>query len=237
MRLRVCHDATEVAEAAAERITRYVKATAAPVLGLATGRTPLATYAALRARIASGDLSFDAVRTFNLDEYCGLPPRHPASFHAYMRRELFDAAGMAEAMWHLPGCAEPGSSYEARIAAAGGIGLQLLGIGANGHVGFNEPGAAHDSRTRVVTLTEATRRANAPDFPAGMEVPGTAVTMGIATILAARSIVLLATGARKAEALARAIEGPVTSDVPASALREHPDVTVLCDPEAAAGLR
>ncbi|SDF00874.1 glucosamine-6-phosphate deaminase [Limimaricola pyoseonensis] len=238
-RVEILDSATDVAERAAARIAAACAAPS-PVLGLATGRTPLAVYAALRERIAPGGLRLDHATFFNLDEYAGLPPGHPASFASYMRRELFDPASVPEGRWHLPdgnGGPAEADGYEAAIAAAGGIGLQLLGIGRNGHVGFNEPGAAHDSRTRRVRLTEQTRQANAPDFPAGTPVPEHAVTMGIGTILEAREILLLATGAAKAEALAAALEGPVTEAVPASALQRHPRVTVLCDVAAGRNLR
>lgn len=234
-RIEVLASATEVARRAADRISAYL-ATPAPVLGLATGRTPLAVYTALRDRIATGRLSLAHAICFNLDEYSSLPAVHPASFESYMRRELFGPVGLPDDRWHLPdGNGGPGEarSFEAAITAAGGIGLQLLGIGRNGHIGFNEPGAPHDSRTRQVRLTEQTRQANAPDFPADTAVPEFAVTMGIGTILEAREILLLATGTAKAEALAAALQGPVTEAVPASALQQHSGVTVLCDTAAA----
>jgi len=209
-------------------------------LGLATGRTPLAVYTALRDRVATGQLSLAHAICFNLDEYSGLPAGHPASFESYMRRELFGPIGLPDDRWHLPdgdGGPAEARSFEAAIVAAGGIGLQLLGIGRNGHIGFNEPGAAHDSRTRQVRLTEQTRQANAQDFPASTAVPEYAVTMGIGTILEAREILLMATGTAKAEALAAALQGPVIEAVPASALQRHSRVTVLCDAAAAQFLR
>lgn len=238
-RIEVLASATEVASRAADRISAYL-ATPAPVLGLATGRTPLAVYMALRDRIATGRLSLAHAICFNLDEYSGLPASHPASFESYMRRELFGPVGLPSDRWHLPdgnGGPKEARSFEAAITAADGIGLQLLGIGRNGHIGFNEPGAAHNSRTRQVRLTEQTRQANAPDFPADTAVPEFAVTMGIGTILEAREILLLATGTAKAEALAAALQGPVTEAVPASALQRHSRVTVLCDRAAAQILR
>lgn len=238
-RIEVFASAREVAGRAADRISAFL-ASPTPVLGLATGRTPLAVYTALRDRVATGQLSLAHAICFNLDEYSGLPAGHPASFESYMRRELFDPIGLPEDRWHLPdgdGGPAEARSFEAAIVAAGGIGLQLLGIGRNGHIGFNEPGAAHDSRTRQVRLTEQTRQANAQDFPANTAVPEYAVTMGIGTILEAREILLMATGTAKAEALAAALQGPLIEAVPASALQRHSRVTVLCDAAAAQFLR
>jgi glucosamine-6-phosphate deaminase len=207
-------------------------------LGLATGATMIPVYEALVAAYQADEVTFRDTITFNLDEYVGLGPDQPGSFHRFMRRHLFDHVDIAPALTHVPnGLAEDiaaeAARYEAEIEAAGGIELQILGIGANGHIGFNEPGSAFSSRTREVMLDEATRAANAGSF-AGRAVPERAITMGIATILEARCIVLLATGREKAAAIAAAIEGPLTTDCPASALRLHRDVHVICD-EAAAG--
>lgn len=208
------------------------------VLGLATGRSMVGVYARLVEAHRAGELSFSRVKSFNLDEWCGIAPDHPASFAAYMRHHLFGHVDIAPAAWHLPATGDPGAgqAYEAAIAAAGGIDVQLLGIGRNGHIGFNEPGSALTSRTRIVTLDASTRAAAAADFPPGESVPETAITMGVATILEARHIVLLATGAAKAEALAAALQGPQTPANPASFLRGHPRVTIVADAEAAACL-
>lgn len=208
-------------------------------LGLATGRSMIAVYAQLVKDFRAGKVSFAGNTSFNLDEYCDLPASHPASFASYMRTHLFDHVDFAPTSWHLPdsaGTAASAAAFEQAIVDAGGIELQLLGVGRNGHIGFNEPGSPQDSRTRKVALDQSTREANAPDFPAGEEVPEAAVTMGIATILSARRIVLLATGPAKAEALQRAFEGPVDVDCPASFLQLHNHVTVICDPAAAAAL-
>lgn len=228
----------EAAEAAvASRLIAALGAAPDAVLGLATGRSMVGVYRRCVAAFRGGAVSFARMTSFNLDEYCDLRAGHEASFRAYMQRELFDHVDADPARTHLPeGSAEGARAYEDAIAAAGGIGLQLLGVGRNGHIGFNEPGSPPDSRTRIVTLSPDTRAANKGDFPPGESVPERAVTMGLATILSARSIVLLATGAAKAEALAAALHGPVTTSVPASFLRHHPDVSVICDEEAAARL-
>ncbi|WP_127144314.1 glucosamine-6-phosphate deaminase [Pelagibacterium montanilacus] len=220
---------------AASLIAQLLVAGPNAVLGLATGRSMIGVYEELVRRCERGDVSFARAQSFNLDEYCGLPAEHPASFAAYMDRHLFGAVDIDPARAHLPdGNAPDGArAYEDAIAAAGGIDLQLLGIGRNGHIGFNEPGSDRDTRTRIVDLAQETRKANAPDFPDGLPVPDRAITMGIATIMKARRIVLLATGAAKAEALADALEGAVGKHNPASFLRLHPDVTIVCDPEAA----
>lgn len=229
--------AEQVTHAAARRILDYIATTPDPVLGLATGRTPLAVYAALVGARRRG-VSFAAVTSFNLDEYRGLAADHPASFAAYMRRELVDHIDIRQG--HVPsglGNAEAiATDYECQIAAAGGIGLQLLGIGVNGHIGFNEPGSPFDSRTRKVRLTEATQRANDADFPPGTPVPDEAITMGIATILSARQILLLATGRAKRDALRCAFGVSPDPSCPASALQYHPHVVLICDRAAAEGL-
>jgi glucosamine-6-phosphate deaminase len=232
------------AEAAAARVAGIVAATlrARPdaVLGLATGETMRAVYARLVALHRAGTAHFADATTFNLDEYVGVAPDHPASFHSFMRETLFAPLGLDPARTHLPrgDAADPDAEarrYEASIAAAGGIDLQLLGIGRNGHLAFNEPTSSLGSRTRVKTLTETTRTANAPAFAPG-PVPRHAITMGIATILEARACVLLATGAAKAAAVTRMVEGPLGADCPATALQFHPDATVVLDDAAAAHL-
>ena len=197
-------------------------------------------YARLVALHREGRADFAEATTFNLDEYVGVAPDHPASFAAFMRETLFASVNLDPARCHLPRGDAPDPAAEARryeeaIAAAGGIDLQLLGIGRNGHLAFNEPTSSLASRTRVKTLTEATRRANAPAFAPG-PVPRHAITMGIATILDARACLLLATGEAKAAAVARMVEGPLGADCPATALQMHPDATVVLDAAAAARL-
>lgn len=229
-------DAASVATAAITRIAARVSERPNCVLGLATGRTPLAVYDGLAQCVADGRLSFAGVETFNLDEYLDLPAGHPSSFRAYMAERFFRRVDIDPAKTHVPsGEGRPGDGdrYEAAIRSAGGIDLQMLGIGQNGHIGFNEPGTSFDSRTHVVTLTQATRDANTADFPNGERPPPRALTMGIATILEAREIILLATGTHKADALARAFGASPDTSCPAAALRFHPRVTVICDEEAA----
>lgn len=232
------------AEAAAERVAEMVAArlgsTPGAVLGLATGETMRPVYARLVALHREGRADFAGAATFNLDEYVGVGPGHPASFAAFMRETLFDHVNLDPARCRLPRGDAPdpeaeARAYEAAIAAAGGIDLQVLGIGRNGHLAFNEPTSSLASRTRIKTLTEATRRANAPAF-APDPVPRHAITMGIATILEARACVLLATGAAKAEAVARMVEGPLGADCPATALQMHPAATVVLDAAAAGRL-
>jgi glucosamine-6-phosphate deaminase len=210
------------------------------VLGLATGGTPVGVYRQWIESFRAGDVSFQSVTTFNLDEYVGLPLSDPRSYHAYMREHLFDHIDIAPENTHLPdGCAEDlneaASNYEWQIEEAGGIDYQILGIGTDGHIGFNEIGSSLASRTRVKTLTERTRSDNARYFENLEHVPSMAITMGIGTIMAARSILLIASGESKARAIRDAIEGPVTSMVPASVLQLHPDVTIMID-EQASGL-
>ena len=210
------------------------------VLGLATGGTMEKVYAGLIAAHRRG-LSFADVTSFNLDEYVGLAPDHPQSYRRYMQRHLFDHLDIDPARTFIPrGDAEPekaAADFEARIAAHGPIDLQLLGLGRNGHIGFNEPGSSLRSRTREKVLTRSTRQANARFFDNGEEPPQTAVTMGIGTIMDASAIVLLALGEAKAEAVARAVEGSVTAMCPGSVLQFHTDVTVIVDTAAAQALQ
>ena len=236
-------DSTEAAIARAARIVAdQVASKPDAVLGLATGGTMLPLYGELRRIHAQGGLSFARVRSFNLDEYVGLAADHPTSYHHYMREHLFDHTDIDLANTHLPrgDAADPAQeaeAYERRIDAAGGIDLQLLGIGRNGHIGFNEPTSSLNSATRIKTLTASTREANRPYFATGETMPKYALTMGIGSILAARSCLLLATGAAKAEAVAQAVEGAVSAACPASALQFHRHATLVLDAEAASGLK
>lgn len=231
----------------AEEIVALVQRRADTVLGLATGSTPLPVYEALRPHAAL----LREMRGFALDEYVGLAAGHPESYRAVIEREVIVPLELDPARVRVPGddvppCDEPGygasmasagERYEAALAAAGGVDLQLLGIGATGHIGFNEPGSSFASRTRVKTLTEQTRRDNARFFTSIDEVPLHCITQGLGTILAARHLVLLAFGEAKAEALAAAVEGPVTSSLPGSAIQLHGHVTVIVDEAAASRLR
>ncbi len=234
--------ADEVAVVAADVIEGVVRTRTDPVLGLATGSTPLPTYGELvRRHVAGRGPSYTRVRCFNLDEYVGLPPGHPESYRATIARELTDALGIAPDRVQGPdptpeGLPTAGERYEAALADAGGVDVQVLGIGTDGHLAFNEPGSSLGSLTRLKTLTEETRRDNARFFGSIEEVPRHVLTQGLGTILRARHLLLLATGAGKAAALAAAVEGPLTASCPASVLQLHPHVSVLCDGAAAAGL-
>lgn len=206
------------------------------VLGLPTGGTPVGMY---RALVNSG-ISMARVRTFNLDEYVGLPREHPESYYSFMKRNLYDHVDLDPANAHLPNGNAPDPEeecrrYEEAIREAGGIDLMILGIGHNGHIGFNEPETPWDSRTRRVSLTETTRRANARFFSSLDEVPREALTMGIGTIMESRRIILLASGKDKASIVDRALNGEPSILVPATVLQQHPDVMVIID-RAAAGL-
>lgn len=213
-----------------------IVATVAPdgVLGVATGTSPLALYAALARRRADG-LATEGLHLFALDEYVGLEASDPRSYAAYVRSMIAQPLGIPAENVRVPhgSTAADGAAYERAIAAAGGVDVQIVGIGRNGHIGFNEPGSDAETRTRVVELDESTRRANAEHFDGELSrVPTHAMTQGVATILSARRIVLVASGAAKAAALRAALTGPVTADNPASFLQRHPDVTVVADPDA-----
>jgi len=235
--------ADDAAALTARLIAARIKHKPALVLGLATGRTMEQLYRKLIALHRAGELDFAKCTTFNLDEYAGLQPGDPASYHTYMREALFAHVNLSPERTHLPcgvaaDLAAECQAYENLIERAGGIDLQLLGIGATGHIGFNEPLSALLSRTRATTLTATTREQNAFAFggdPA--RVPPRALTMGVGTILEAREIVLLATGAAKADILARALEGPITAMISASALQAHPCCKVIVDEAAAGALR
>lgn len=211
------------------------------VLGLATGGTMLPLYDRLCARHLAESVSFAQVTTFNLDEYVGLAPNHGCAYHHYMREALFDRIDIDLSRTHLPRGDAPdpvaeAEDYERRISMAGGIDLQLLGIGRNGHIGFNEPTSSLASRTRIKTLTEDTRQANRSYFDSIDDTPRFAITMGVGTILASKACLIVATGSAKALAVARMIEGPVSAACPATALQLHPQVTVVLDRSAAAQL-
>jgi glucosamine-6-phosphate deaminase len=234
----IVRDADEAGEIAAEQISRLVARKPDAVLGLATGSTPLPVWKALAAR----SLDLGRVRGFALDEYIGLPAGHPESYRAVITREVVEPLGLDPARVRVPGddggpTESAGERYERDIAAAGGVDLQVLGIGRTGHIGFNEPGSSLASRTRVKTLTEQTRADNARFFDAPDDVPRHCLTQGLGTILDARHLILLAFGEAKADAIAGAVEGPVSSSLPGSAIQLHPLVTVIVDEQAAAKLR
>lgn len=235
-------DETAIGALAADAIEALVRSRRGAVLGLATGSSPLPVYRELVARHQAGrGPSYETVQTFNLDEYVGLPPGHPQSYRATIARELTDELGLHPRQVHGPdpspvGLPTAGSRYEQALTQVGGVDLQLLGIGSDGHLAFNEPGSSLASRTRLKTLSEETRRDNARFFSDVEEVPKLVLTQGLGTILRARHLVLVATGAGKAAAVAAAVEGPVTASCPASVLQHHPHVSVLLDEAAASGL-
>lgn len=223
---------------AADLIEKVVRAKPNAVLGLATGSTPLPVWHALAER----ELELSSVRGFALDEYVGLPPGHPESYRAVITREVVDPLGLTPSLVRVPGddggpIERAGESYERAIVEAGGVDIQVLGIGRTGHIGFNEPGSSLASLTRVKTLTEQTRIDNARFFDSLDQVPRHCVTQGLGTILRARHLLLLAFGEAKADAVAGAVEGPVSAALPASVIQLHPNVTVILDEAAASGLR
>jgi glucosamine-6-phosphate deaminase len=224
----------------ADHVAALVATSPTTVLGVATGSTPLPVYRALAGHAAAGT-DFSQVRAFALDEYVGLPPDHPQRYAAVVEREFTTRVGADPRRVHVPdgsldGIETAGTRYEDLLVAAGGVDLQLLGIGRTGHVGFNEPGSSFGSLTRVKTLTDRTRHDNARFFESVDDVPVHCVTQGLGTIRRARHLVLLAFGANKATALAAAVEGPLTSSMPASVIQLHPHVTVVVDPAAAGEL-
>src|SRR5438477_10584833 len=239
------HDdlAVLLADRVAEVIARETAAKGRCVLGLATGSTPLGIYRELIRRHQAGEVDFSRVVTFNLDEYYPMPPDSPHSYRRYMWENLFAHVNIRPEQVHVPDgsvprerLAEHCDAYERAIAEAGGIDLQLLGIGKSGHIGFNEPGSSQDSRTSLAILDTVTRKDAAADFFGEDNVPREAITMGVATILDAKEIALLATGEHKAGIVARAVEGDISTDVAATFLQRHQSVTVYLDLPAAAEL-
>ena len=211
------------------------------VLGLATGSTPIGTYKELIRMHEAGELDFSKVVTFNLDEYVGLPSTHDQSYHYFMHENLFNHININPANVHVPSGVVKDFDrycqwYEDEIAKVGGIDLQVLGIGSDGHIGFNEPGSSLASRTRIVTLTEDTIKDNARFFESEEDVPRFAITMGVGTIMEAGLCLLLANGEKKADPVEALVEGPITSQVTASALQMHPNATVIIDEAAASKL-
>jgi glucosamine-6-phosphate deaminase len=235
-------NAEGISKQAARLIASAVRTKPTTVLGLATGGTMVGVYREMVALHNAGELDFSRVTTFNLDEYLGLPATHAQSFRTFMQENLFAHINIPAGNIHIPDGGITGdyeeycAGYEAAIRTAGGIDLQLLGIGRNGHIGFNEPTSSLGSRTRLKVLSRDTIEDNRKFFGVGEKIPNCAITAGIGTILEARKILLLANGAAKAVPIAEAIEGPVTAAVPASALQMHPDVTFIVDGAAAAKL-
>ncbi len=240
MRVVVAQSPVAAAHIAADLVERFVTVSPSPALGLATGETMQAVFAELALRCREQGLSFAEVCAYLLDEYLGLDRRDPCAYRNVAHWLLARHVDIGPEAVHGPNphaadMAAECARYEREVREAS-IGLQLLGIGSNGHIAFNEPGSPLEGTTRVVALSEQTRADNARFFPEGRSVPARAITQGIATILAAAELVLVACGEHKAEAVARAVEGPVTEEVPASALQLHPNATVLLDPGASSGL-
>ncbi|MEM8681113.1 MAG: glucosamine-6-phosphate deaminase [Planctomycetota bacterium] len=230
-----------VSRAAAERVRQVLNAKPDAVLGLATGSTPLGLYQELVRMHQEEGLDFSQVTTFNLDEYVGLPKSSAQSYHYFMHENLFHHVNIAKQNIYIPlGTTDNSAAfcswYEQRIVDCGGIDLQILGIGSDGHIAFNEPTSSLGSRTRIKTLAPQTIDDNARFFESRDEVPHQAITMGVGTILEARQIILLAAGENKADAIAKTIEGPLTSMITASALQMHRDTTCFMDRPAASKL-
>jgi glucosamine-6-phosphate deaminase len=241
--IHIFDTADAAAAAVARRVADALAEKPALVIGLPAGHSPVAAYAELCRRHAAREVDFARAVTFNLDEFCGIAPSHPGSFRTFMERHLFAGVNLPPAQIHfLNGAAEDPvaecARYEAAIQAAGGIDLQLLGIGRNGHIGFNEPGDELMASTHRVRLADSTRRDNAALFGGDIaQVPLEALSMGMGTILKASALVLIATGDRKAHSLERALHGPVTTRLPASFLQLHRRVEIYLDRDAASRLR
>ncbi|MEM1558606.1 MAG: glucosamine-6-phosphate deaminase [Thermoproteota archaeon] len=242
MRVIITKDYDEMSTRAARIIAEQVRRKPNSVLGLATGSTPLGTYRELIRMHREEGLDFSKVITFNLDEYYGLSPDQPQSYHYFMFENFFKHVNINPKNIHIPdGLAKDVKAfceeYEKEIKKAGGIDLQLLGIGRNGHIAFNEPGSSLMGRTTLVALAEETIRDNTRFFKNEEEVPRLAISMGCGTIMEARRILLLASGENKAGAIAATLEGPVTSQITASILQMHPDAIVIVDEAAASKLK
>jgi glucosamine-6-phosphate deaminase len=242
MEISIFDTAEEALRTVAQRVVRSLKETPDLILGLSAGRTPVGAYAELRRMHRAGDVDFSRATSFNLDEFAGIERTHPGSFHRFMAEHLLSGVNLPAHRVHSLNGGAPDldaecERYEDQLAMVGGIGLQLLGIGANGHIGFNEPADALVSRTHRVTLLEATRRENATLFggdPA--QVPREALSMGMGTILKANTLVMIATGAGKAASVERMVRGPIVTQLPASFLQTHRHVEVYLDRAAAARL-
>ena len=231
----------EVTQAAADRICDLLRAKPEAAIGLATGRTQEPLFVELIRRHRAGQVSFRRAHFFHLDEYWGMSSASPDSMSGTLRRLFLDAIDAPQDQFHrVDGMAADAgleaARYEGLIRRAGGIDLQLLGMGTNGHIAFNEPGSPHDSRMRLITLTPETQQANRDFFPPGAAIPSQAITMGVATILETKAVLILVTGRSKIPAIRDTLEAPVGEHCPASALRRHGNCTMLADNDATAGL-
>lgn len=236
------HSDEDLAQAGANLVVSLLQSKPKAVLGLATGSSPVGVYEKLVEMYRKGLVSFSKASSFNLDEYVGLPADHPQSYRSFMNQHLFDHIDIDMAATHVPDgnaadLAAECAAYDQMLEDQGPVDLQILGIGSNGHIGFNEPDASLSGGTHVVDLLPGTREANARFFDKLEDVPNQAVTMGIGGILKAKQILLLVRGEAKAEAVRQAIEGPITTQCPASLLQSHPNVVVLLDEGAAKWLK
>ncbi len=234
MQLIVCKNYEEMSATAADIVAEIMKAKPACVLGLATGSTPVGMYKKLIEKTAQGEIDFSAVTTVNLDEYYPIAPDNDQSYRYFMNENLFDHVNIDKSRTFVPDgtAADPAAAceaYEAIVASVGPADIQVLGIGQNGHIGFNEPADALEVKTHVTGLTESTIRANARFFASEADVPTQALTMGIGTILGAQKIIILANGAAKHDAIAKMLAGGLDTSCPASMLNLHKDVVVICD--------
>lgn len=241
MLLSIRADYNAICKEGARIVAELVRKKPDCVLGFATGRSPLALYQELIRMHRKEGLDFSKVTTFNLDEYVGLPPSHDQSYHFFMWENLFKHINVDPRYIHIPaGMADDVEEqcewYEKRIDEAGGIDLQILGIGSNGHIAFNEPGSSLGSRTRIKTLTEKTRQENAQYFDSIDQVPKYAITMGVGTIMDAKRLILLASGKNKAQAIKDTLEGPISAMVPSTIVQMHQHAIVLIDEDAASTL-
>jgi len=241
MLVRIFKSAEDYSIAAASEIARLIERKPDAVLGLATGTSPLLLYQKLIRLHEEEDLDFSRITTFNLDEYVALPRSHPQSYHSFMTENLFSKINIRPGNIYIPNgtvenIEEQCDWYEEQIKLAGGIDLQILGIGGNGHIAFNEPGASLGSRTRIKTLSEQTRKDNSRFFNTMDEVPKYAITMGIGTIMDCHRLLLMASGKSKAVAMKNTIEGPITAMVPATIVQMHRYAMIYIDEEAAAHL-
>jgi glucosamine-6-phosphate deaminase len=243
VKIRIFRTEEQLADALARCVVKNLQEQPKLVLGLPTGRTPLPLYRALAGRHEKGESDYSKATTFNLDEFVGIAPSHPGSYRSYMHEHLFQHVNLRPKHTHFlegqaPDLDAECARFEDRILRAGGIDLQILGIGENGHIGFNEPAPVLSPWSHRVKLTLPSRRANAGFFGGKLnDVPREALSMGVSTILHARSIVLIATGKRKAEVVAKTVSGPITTKIPASLLQLHTKVEILLDEDAASQLR
>lgn len=239
MEVRVFDDSAELGRYAAEHVLQAIEQRPDAVIGFATGSSPLPLYRSLATLISERGTDVSRTRGFALDEYAGIDPSHPESYHSVIASEVIEPLGLNPALVQVPppdASEEAAEAYEAAIAAAGGVDVQILGIGRNGHLAFNEPGSPLDSRTRRIELTPETIADNARFFDSADDVPTEAITQGLGTIMDARKLLIIATGEAKAHAVAAAVHGPVTEAMPASVAQRHPNAVLVLDRAAASKL-